>query len=72
MSSIQGTPPFQEPSEEGDAIGQDSSAWTNEKQDNLKEMLASPTHGQPHLDVLPPIREKLTDAEWEEPAVMVR
>uniref|UniRef100_A0A3Q4BXF5 HMG box domain-containing protein n=1 Tax=Mola mola TaxID=94237 RepID=A0A3Q4BXF5_MOLML len=67
MSSIQATPPFQQPPEERDAIGQDSSAWTNEKQDNLKEMLSSPSHGQPHLDVLQPIREKLTDAEWEEP-----
>ena len=78
MSSMRATPPFNSVSEEEEAIGQDSVAWANDKREGLKETPSPSSHDQhhpePHPDELQPIREKLTDAEWESmvPAAMVR
>uniref|UniRef100_A0A671YII3 SRY-box transcription factor 6 n=1 Tax=Sparus aurata TaxID=8175 RepID=A0A671YII3_SPAAU len=76
MSSMRATPPFNSASEEEEAIGQDSVAWANDKREGLKETPSPSSHDQhhpePHPDELQPIREKLTDAEWESmvPAAM--
>nr|XP_046249657.1 transcription factor SOX-6-like isoform X2 [Scatophagus argus] len=72
MSSMRATPPFHPPSEEEEAIGQDNVAWPNDKSEGPKEMPSPSSHDQSHLDELQPIREKLTDAEWENlmPAAM--
>ncbi|KAI3370630.1 hypothetical protein L3Q82_007198 [Scortum barcoo] len=72
MSSMQATPPFHPPSEEEEAAGQDNAPWANNKREGLKETPSPSSHDQPHLDELQPIREKLSDAEWENvvPAAM--
>ncbi|XP_047451529.1 transcription factor SOX-6-like isoform X2 [Mugil cephalus] len=72
MSSMRATPPFHPPSEEADVIGQDNAAWAGDEREGLKEMVSPPLHDQPHPDEPQPIREKPTDAEWENvgPAVM--
>ncbi|XP_053174567.1 transcription factor SOX-6-like [Scomber japonicus] len=74
MSSMRATPPFHPPSEEEEAIGHDSAAWANDEREGPKESKASPSpsHDQPHPDEAQPIREKQTDAEWENvgPAAM--
>ncbi|XP_008292539.1 transcription factor SOX-6 [Stegastes partitus] len=72
MSSMRATPPFQPPSEEAEVIGQDNAAWTCDEREDPKESVSPPLHDQPHPDELQPIREKPTDAEWENvgPAVM--
>ncbi|XP_044048567.1 transcription factor SOX-6-like isoform X2 [Siniperca chuatsi] len=72
MSSMQATPPFHPPSEEEEAISQDNVPWANDKREGPKETPSPSSHDQPHLDELQPIREKLTDAEWENmvPAAM--
>ncbi|XP_022058331.1 transcription factor SOX-6-like isoform X1 [Acanthochromis polyacanthus] len=70
MSSMRATPPFQPPSEE--VIGQDNAAWAADEREDPKESASPSLHDQPHPDELQPIREKPTDAEWENvgPAVM--
>ncbi|XP_041651516.1 transcription factor SOX-6-like isoform X3 [Cheilinus undulatus] len=65
MSSMRATPPFHPPSEEEEAMGQDIGAWSSDKREGPKETMSPSPHDQPHLDELQPIREKLTDAEWE-------
>nr|XP_020492085.1 transcription factor SOX-6-like [Labrus bergylta] len=65
MSSMRATPPFHPRSEEEEAMGQDIGAWASDKRDGLKETPSPSAHDQPHLDELQPVREKLTDAEWE-------
>ncbi|XP_070762878.1 transcription factor SOX-6-like [Enoplosus armatus] len=72
MSSMQATPPFHPPSEEEEAMGQDNASWANDKREGPKETPSPSSHDQPHPDELQPIREKLTDAEWENmvPAAM--
>ncbi|XP_034540683.1 transcription factor SOX-6-like [Notolabrus celidotus] len=72
MSSMRATPPFHPPSEEEEAMGQDMAAWASDKREGPKESLSPPLHDQPQPDELQPIREKLTDAEWESvvPAAM--
>lgn len=74
MSSMQATPPFHPPSEEEEAIAQDNVPWANNKREGPKETPSPSLHDQAHPDELQPIREKLTDAEWENmvPAAMVR
>ncbi|XP_054865099.1 transcription factor SOX-6-like isoform X1 [Amphiprion ocellaris] len=70
MSSMRATPPFLPPSEE--VIGQDNAAWAADEREDPKESASPSLHDQPHPDELQPIREKPTDAEWENvgPAVM--
>ncbi|XP_062276822.1 transcription factor SOX-6-like [Scomber scombrus] len=74
MSSMRATPPFHPQSEEEEAIGHDSAAWANDEREGPKESKASPSpsHDQPHPDEAQPIREKQTDADWENvgPAAM--
>ncbi|XP_078112690.1 transcription factor SOX-6-like isoform X2 [Sander vitreus] len=72
MSSMRATPPFHPPSEEEEAMGQDNAAWASEEREGPKETPSPSSHDRPHLDELQPIREKLTDAEWENvvPAAM--
>ncbi|XP_045893588.1 transcription factor SOX-6-like isoform X1 [Micropterus dolomieu] len=65
MSSMQATPPFHPPSEEEEAIGQDNVPWANDKREGPKESQSPSSHDQPHPDELQPVREKLTDVEWE-------
>ncbi|XP_060892028.1 transcription factor SOX-6-like isoform X4 [Labrus mixtus] len=65
MSSMRATPPFHPRSEEEEVMGQDIGAWASDKRDGLKETPSPSAHDQPHLDELQPVREKLTDAEWE-------
>lgn len=74
MSSMQATPPFHPPSEEEEAIGQDNAPWANDKREGPKESQSPSSHDQPHPDELQPVREKLTDVEWENmvPTAMVR
>ncbi|XP_075945683.1 transcription factor SOX-6-like isoform X5 [Anarhichas minor] len=72
MSSMRATPPFHPPSEDEEAMGQDNAAWTSEEREGPKETPSPSSHDRPHPDELQPIREKLTDAEWENmvPAAM--
>ncbi|XP_051237622.1 transcription factor SOX-6 isoform X7 [Dicentrarchus labrax] len=72
MSSMRETPPFHPPSEEEEVMGQDNAAWANDKREGPKEAQSPSSYDQPHPDELQPIREKLTDAEWENmvPAAM--
>ncbi|KAM9754900.1 transcription factor SOX-6-like isoform 2-T2 [Menidia menidia] len=72
MSSLRATPPYRPPSEEAEAIGQDSVAWAGEERDGPKETASPSLHEQPHPDELQPLREKATEAEWDSvgPAVM--
>ncbi|XP_076589883.1 transcription factor SOX-6-like isoform X1 [Chaetodon auriga] len=72
MSSMQATPPFHPPCEEEEATGQDSAAWATDKREGPKETPSPSSHDQPHPDEPQPVREKLTDAEWENmvPAAM--
>ncbi|XP_074534236.1 transcription factor SOX-6-like [Halichoeres trimaculatus] len=63
MSSMRATPPFHPPSEEEEALGQDMAVWAGDKREGPKESLSPSLHDQP--DELQPIREKLTEAEWE-------
>ncbi|XP_031151115.1 transcription factor SOX-6-like isoform X3 [Sander lucioperca] len=72
MSSMRATPPFHAPSEEEEAMGQDNVAWASEEREGPKETPSPSSHDRPHPDELQPIREKLTDAEWENvvPAAM--
>ncbi|KAL3061084.1 hypothetical protein OYC64_009320 [Pagothenia borchgrevinki] len=72
MSSMRATPPFHPASEEEEAMGQDNPAWASEEREGPKEPPTPPSHDRPHPDELQPIREKLTDAEWENvvPAAM--
>ncbi|XP_032378558.1 transcription factor SOX-6 isoform X2 [Etheostoma spectabile] len=72
MSSMQATPPFHPPSEEEEVMGQDNAAWASEEREGPKETPSPSSHDRPHPDELQPIREKLTDAEWENvvPAAM--
>lgn len=74
MSSMRATPPFHPPSEEEEAMGQDSTAWASEEREGPKETPSPSSHDRPHPDELQPLREKLTEAEWENvvPAAMVR
>uniref|UniRef100_A0A8C3AG45 SRY-box transcription factor 6 n=1 Tax=Cyclopterus lumpus TaxID=8103 RepID=A0A8C3AG45_CYCLU len=65
MSSMGATPPFDPPSEEEEAMGQDNAAWTGDEREGPKETASPPSHDRPHPDKLQPIREKLTDAGWE-------
>ncbi|KAM7002777.1 transcription factor SOX-6-like isoform 4-T4 [Tautogolabrus adspersus] len=65
MSSMRATPPFHPRSEEEEAMGQDIGAWASDKREGLKETPSPSSHDQPHPDELQPVREKLTDAEWE-------
>lgn len=55
-------------------MGQDNPAWASEEREGPKDPPTPPSHDRPHPDELQPIREKLTDAEWENvvPAAMVR
>lgn len=71
---MRATPPFHAPSEEEEAMGQDNVAWASEEREGPKETPSPSSHDRPHPDELQPIREKLTDAEWENvvPAAMVR
>lgn len=73
MSSMQATPPFHPPSDETEAIGPDSATWASDEREGPNET-SSPLHDQPHPDELQPIRDKRTDADWENvgPAAMVR
>ncbi|KAM7397119.1 hypothetical protein PAMP_020116 [Pampus punctatissimus] len=70
MSSMRATPPFHPPSEEEEVIGHDNVTWANEEREGPKEMVSPSSHD--HLDELQPVREKQSDAEWENvgPAVM--
>uniref|UniRef100_A0A669B9L9 SRY-box transcription factor 6 n=1 Tax=Oreochromis niloticus TaxID=8128 RepID=A0A669B9L9_ORENI len=72
MSSMRATPPFHPPPEEAEVIGQDSAGWVGDEHDGPKETVSPSLHDQSHPDELQPIREKPTDAEWENvsPAVM--
>nr|XP_020449054.1 transcription factor SOX-6-like isoform X2 [Monopterus albus] len=72
MSSMQATPPFRPPPEDEEMIGQDSATWANNEREGLKETLSPSSHDQTHPDELQPIREKRTDADWENvgPAAM--
>ncbi|TDH09933.1 hypothetical protein EPR50_G00091160 [Perca flavescens] len=72
MSSMRATPPFHPPSEEEEAMGQDNAAWASEEREGPKETPSPSLHDRPHPDELQPIRQKLTDAEWENvvPAAM--
>ncbi|KAI4789629.1 hypothetical protein KUCAC02_035124, partial [Chaenocephalus aceratus] len=72
MSSMRATPPFHPASEEEEAMGQDNPAWVSEEREGPKDPPTPPSHDRPHPDELQPIREKLTDAEWENvvPAAM--
>ncbi|XP_071347602.1 transcription factor SOX-6-like isoform X3 [Trachinotus anak] len=65
MSSMRATPPFHPPSEEEEAIGQDSAAWAKEEREGPKETVSPSSHDQPHPDELQPVREKPSDIEWE-------
>ncbi|KAM7415076.1 hypothetical protein PAMA_019757 [Pampus argenteus] len=72
MSSMRATPPFHPPSEEEEVIGHDNVTWANDEREGPKEMVSPSSHDQPHPDELQPVREKQSDAEWENvgPAVM--
>ncbi|XP_042352404.1 transcription factor SOX-6-like isoform X2 [Plectropomus leopardus] len=72
MSSMRATPPFHPPSEEEEPMGQDNVAWPSDERDGPKETPSPSSHERPHPDELQPLREKLTDAEWENavPAAM--
>ncbi|XP_068584201.1 transcription factor SOX-6-like [Cebidichthys violaceus] len=72
MSSMRATPPFHPASEEEEAMGQDSAAWTGEEREGPKETPSPSSHDRAHPDELQPIREKLTDVEWDNmvPAAM--
>ncbi|CAN9498906.1 unnamed protein product [Ophioblennius macclurei] len=72
MSSMRATPPFQPPSEEAEEMGQDSAGWAADERDGPKETPSPSLHEQPDSDELQPIREKPTDAEWDNvgPAAM--
>uniref|UniRef100_A0A669DH55 SRY-box transcription factor 6 n=1 Tax=Oreochromis niloticus TaxID=8128 RepID=A0A669DH55_ORENI len=65
MSSMRATPPFHPPPEEAEVIGQDSAGWVGDEHDGPKETVSPSLHDQSHPDELQPIREKPTDAEWE-------
>lgn len=71
---MRATPPFHPPPEEAEVFGQDSAGWAGDEREGPKEPLSPSLHDQSHPDDLQPIREKPTDAEWENvsPAVMVR
>ncbi|XP_049930205.1 transcription factor SOX-6-like isoform X3 [Epinephelus moara] len=68
MSSMRATPPFHPPSEEEEAMGQDNAAWAGDEREGPKETPSPSSHERPHPDELQPIREKLTEAEWENTA----
>nr|XP_033490496.1 transcription factor SOX-6-like [Epinephelus lanceolatus] len=68
MSSMRATPPFHPPSEEEEAMGQDNVAWAGDEREGPKETPSPSSHERPHPDELQPIREKLTEAEWENTA----
>ncbi|XP_058501874.1 transcription factor SOX-6-like isoform X3 [Solea solea] len=72
MSSMHTTPPFHTPSEEEEATGQDNTPWAKHEQEGPKETASPSSHDQLHPDELQPIRERMTDTEWENvgPAVM--
>ncbi|KAK2880454.1 transcription factor SOX-6-like isoform X1 [Channa argus] len=72
MSSMQATPPFHPPPEEAEAMGQDNATWASDEREGPQEMASPSSHDQPHADELQPIREKRTDADWDNmgPAAM--
>ncbi|XP_063768277.1 transcription factor SOX-6-like isoform X2 [Eleginops maclovinus] len=72
MSSVRSTPPFHPASEEEEGMGQENPAWASDEREGPKEPRSPHSHDRPHPEELQPIREKLTDAEWENvvPAAM--
>ncbi|KAM9376796.1 transcription factor SOX-6-like isoform 2-T3 [Pholidichthys leucotaenia] len=66
MSSMRATPPFHPLSEETELTGPNDAAWAGGEREGLKETASPPLHeGAPRHDEVHPIREKATDAEWE-------
>ncbi|XP_030587373.1 transcription factor SOX-6-like isoform X2 [Archocentrus centrarchus] len=72
MSSMRATPPFHPLPEEVEVFGQDNAGWAGDEREGQKDAASPSLHDQSHPDELQPIREKPTDAEWENvsPAVM--
>ncbi|KAM6937551.1 transcription factor SOX-6-like [Xenentodon cancila] len=64
MSSMRATPPFHPPSEEADAMGEDTAAWAGDEQEgDLKETASPSPRDPPHPEETS--RETSGDAEWE-------